>query len=59
MPKYDIHSDDPLEMVWAIREKHYEETKNMTPEEKAEYYRRKADRFLSMEKTGASFPVKK
>lgn len=45
MPQYDINSDDPLEMVWAIREKHYEETKNMSPKEKTEYYRKKADEF--------------
>jgi hypothetical protein len=34
MPEYDINSDNPLEMVWAIREKIYEETKHMTQEER-------------------------
>ncbi|MGL6225719.1 MAG: hypothetical protein ACRC10_03725 [Thermoguttaceae bacterium] len=33
MTKYNIDSDDPLEMVWAIRDKIREETKNMTREE--------------------------
>ena len=42
MQKYDIHSKDPLEMVWAIREKIYEETKHMTVEERMEYTERQA-----------------
>ena len=33
-PEYDINSRDPLEMVRAIREKIYEETKHMTQEER-------------------------
>lgn len=45
MPKYDIHSDDPIEMVWAVREKMYEETQNMTPEEFSRYIRKEADAF--------------
>ena len=40
VPKYDINSKDPLEMVWAIREKIYEETKDMTYEERMEYTER-------------------
>ena len=32
-PKYDINSDDPLEMIWAVREKIYEETKDMSDDE--------------------------
>ena len=42
MPKYDINSPDPLEMVWAIREKIYEETKHMTIKERMEYTERSA-----------------
>ncbi len=38
--QYSIYSDDPLEMVWAIREKIYEETKEMTPQEFTEYIRK-------------------
>ncbi|MGL4593823.1 MAG: hypothetical protein ACRCUY_03735 [Thermoguttaceae bacterium] len=37
MPKYNIHSDDPMEMIWAVREKIYEETKNMTDDEWNDY----------------------
>lgn len=33
MSEYDIHSDDPMEMIRAVREKIYEETKEMTNEE--------------------------
>jgi len=43
MPKYDIHSSNPLEMVWAIREKIYEETKSMTMVERMAYTHRQAD----------------
>ena len=42
MPEYDINSDNPLEVVWAIREKIYEETKHMTVEERMEYTERQA-----------------
>lgn len=45
MPKFDIYSDDPLEMVWAVREKMYEETQNMSPEEFSRYIRKEADEF--------------
>ena len=34
MPEYDINSTDPLEVVWAIREEIYEETKDMTTQER-------------------------
>ena len=34
VPEYDINSPDPVEMVRAIREKIYEETKHMTQEER-------------------------
>ena len=43
MPEYDINSDNPLEMVWAIREKIYEETKHMTREEQMAHLIRQAD----------------
>ncbi len=33
MPEHDINSDDPMEMIWAVREKIYEETKDMSNEE--------------------------
>jgi hypothetical protein len=42
MPEYDINSKDPLEMVRAVREKIYEETKHMTVEERMEYTNKKA-----------------
>ena len=45
MPEYDINSDNPLEMVWAIREKIYEETKNMTQAERMAHMTRQADEF--------------
>ena len=43
MPEYDINSDNPLEMVWAIREKIYEEIKDMTKEERLAHLTRQAD----------------
>jgi len=42
VPEYDINSKDPLEMVRAIREKIYEETKHMTIDELMEYTERGA-----------------
>ncbi|MCL2119334.1 MAG: hypothetical protein FWH27_13010 [Planctomycetaceae bacterium] len=42
MPEHDINSSDPLEMVRAIREKIYEETKHMTIDERMEYTERSA-----------------
>ncbi|MCL2120025.1 MAG: hypothetical protein FWH27_16530 [Planctomycetaceae bacterium] len=45
MPEYDINSNDPLEMVWAIREKIYEETKDMTAEERRAHMTRQANEF--------------
>jgi len=50
MPEYDINSDNPLEMVWAIREKIYEETKDMTPEEDREYTRKQSEEFRRLMK---------
>ena len=43
MPEYDINSDNPLEIVWAIREKIYEEIKDMTKEERMAHLTRQAD----------------
>lgn len=34
---YDIYSDDPLEMIWAVREKIYEETKDFSVEQWNDY----------------------
>ena len=45
MKTIEIPTDDPVKMVRAIREKRYEETKNMTREERAEYSRKKLDEF--------------
>ena len=45
MPEYSIDSDNPLEVVWAIREKIYEETKHMTVEERMAHMNRQADEF--------------
>jgi hypothetical protein len=50
MPEYDINSDNPLEMVWAIREKIYEETKDMMKEERMAYTRQHADNARRMMK---------
>lgn len=40
MPKYNIQSDDPMEMIWAVREKMYDETKEMNHEEFSAYIRK-------------------
>ncbi|MCL2623050.1 MAG: hypothetical protein FWD31_05215 [Planctomycetaceae bacterium] len=40
MTTFDIPTDDGVAMVRAIRDRFYEETKNMTPEEKREYDRK-------------------
>jgi hypothetical protein len=45
MPEHDINSDNPLEMVWAVREKIYEEIKDMTAEERMAHMSRQADEF--------------
>jgi hypothetical protein len=34
---------ESLQWIWDVRAKHYEEAKNMTPEEHAELVRRKTD----------------
>ena len=43
MPVIDIPTNDSVEMVRAIRDLHYEETKNMTPDEKREYDRKQLE----------------
>lgn len=48
MSQYDINSNDPLEMVWAIREQIQEETKDMTREEYREHVR-KASEWMNRE----------
>ncbi len=45
MQTIEIPTNDPVKMVRAIREKHYQETKDMTPEERREYRRKKAESF--------------
>ena len=50
MKTIEIPTDDPLKMVWAIREKIYEETKGMTPEEESEYSRKKVEEFQQLTK---------
>jgi len=42
MPEHNINSDNPLEVVRAIREKIYEKTKDMTVEERMEHTRQQA-----------------
>ena len=44
MPEYDINSDNPLEMIWAVREKIYEETKDMCESEWDAYVQASNDR---------------
>ena len=52
IPEYDINSDNPLEMIRAIREKIYEEIKDMTAEERMAHMNRQADEFRrSLEET--------
>ena len=43
MTTFDIPTNDGVDMVRAIRDMFYEETKNMTPEEKREYRRKKLE----------------
>ena len=44
MPVIEIPTDDSVAMVRAIRDLHYEETKNMTPDEKREYDRKQVEK---------------
>ena len=44
MQTIEIPTDDAVAMVRAIRDRHYEETKDMTPEEKWEYDQRRLER---------------
>lgn len=38
-------ADEAMKFLWEIRERNYEETKNMTPEEESEYTRKKVESF--------------
>jgi hypothetical protein len=42
---------DSVEMVRAIRQRHYEETKGMTPEERFEHQRKKVEEYEQYRKT--------
>ena len=42
MTEHNINSPNPIERVWAIREKIYEETKHMTLDERMAYTNQKA-----------------
>ena len=44
MKSIEIPTNNPLEMIWAVREKIYEETKDMTNEEWSEYLRKANER---------------
>ncbi len=45
MKTIEISTDDPVRMIRAIRDRHYEETKNMTHDERWEYDRKKIESF--------------
>jgi len=45
MTTTETPTNDPLKTLWAIREKIYEETKDMTDEEEREYSRKKVEAF--------------
>jgi hypothetical protein len=54
MKSTEISTDNPLEMIWAIREKIYEETKEMTSEEWSNYLREATEWFeLEMKRVHA------
>ena len=44
MKSTEIPTDNPLEMIWAVREKIYEETKDMTEAEWDAYIQASNDR---------------
>ena len=50
MKTTEIQIDDAVKMVRAIRDKHFEETKNMTREERLEYRRKKVEEFNELRK---------
>ncbi len=45
MKTIEIPTDNPLEMIWAVRAKIYEETKDMSKEEYGEYLRQHSEAF--------------
>ena len=47
MKTRDIPTDDPLKMIWTVREKIYDETKDMTGEEWSQYLHCAEERVLS------------
>ena len=44
MNTYDINSNDPMEVIWAVREQINEETRDMSWEEFHEYVRKGSER---------------
>lgn len=50
MKTTEIAIEDPLEMIWAIREQIHEETKNMTREERRAYNQQKVEEFEELKK---------
>ena len=44
MKSIEIPTDNPLQMIWAVREKIYDETKDMTSVEWSEYLRKANER---------------
>lgn len=47
MKTIDIPTDDPLKMIWAVREKIHDETKNMSTEQWSDYLREANERVLA------------
>lgn len=47
MKTIDIPTDDPLKMIWAVREKIHDETKNMTDEQWSDYLHEANERVLA------------
>lgn len=45
MKTIDIPTDDPLKMIWAVREKIYDETKEMSTEQWNDYVQKGVDEF--------------
>jgi len=48
MATIEIPTDNPIEMIWVIRRKIYEETKDMTDEQWLEYVRKGSEEFRSL-----------
>lgn len=55
MKTIDIPTDDPLRMIWAVREKIYEDTKDMSTDQWNDYVQKGVDEFeREMAKRGDS-----